>query len=70
MALSSCQHGQEAMAESLERMLPVRKVGSSSPGRVKPMTYQIGTCQYLAWYPALLGYGKNWLSQYQVNVTK
>ena len=29
--------------------LPMRKVGSLNLSRVKPMTYVINTCQYLAW---------------------
>ena len=37
-----------AVAESIERMVPVRKVGSSTPGRVESMTYKIDTCRYLA----------------------
>ena len=38
------------------------------PGRVKPMIYQIDTCRFLAWCPALLWWGKYWLDQRQDNV--
>ena len=56
--------------ESVERKLPMLKVGSSNPDRVKPMAYKVYTCRYLTWCSALLGQGKDWLVQYQDNVTK
>ena len=31
------------------------KCRSSVPGRVKPMTYKMDTCHFLAWYTALIG---------------
>ena len=42
--------------------------GSSVPFRVKPMTYQIDTCYFLAWCSALIGLGKDWLAQCWDNV--
>ena len=39
-------------------------------GAVKPMTYKIDTCRFLVWYSALKGWGKDWLAQYQENVTE
>ena len=33
------------------------------------MPYQIYTCHFLAWRSALIGYGKDWLAQFQNNVT-
>ena len=38
--------------------------------QVKPMTYKIDTCHFLAMCLALLGYGKDWLAQYQDNDTE
>ena len=32
--------------------------------------FKIDTCSSLAWYSALLGYGKDWLAQYQDNATE
>ena len=40
--------------ESAERRLPERKVRCSKLGRVKPMSYKIDTCRYLAWHLALI----------------
>ena len=42
----------------------------SIPGRVKPQTYEIDTCRFLAWRSVLLEQGKDWLSQYQDNETE
>ena len=39
-------------------------------GRVKPVNYKIDTWPHLAWRPALLGYGKDWLARYQGNMTE
>ena len=36
----------DALAESVERMFPMRKGAYSIPGSVKPMTYEIDTCLY------------------------
>ena len=44
------------------------KVRSLNPSQVKQMTYAIDT-RYLAWHSTLIGYGKDWLAQYQDNVT-
>ena len=54
----------------------VRSVGSNltprsqngTYGRVKPMTYKIDTCCFLARCSALLGEGKDWLAQCEDNV--
>ena len=44
------------VAKSVEGGGPrVGKMGSSVPGRVKPMTYQIYTRSFLAWHPTLIG---------------
>ena len=59
-----------AVAESVERRPPVREIGSSIPGRVKPMTYQIKTCRFIAWRLTLIEYGKDWLVRSQDNVTE
>ena len=47
----------------------VWKVSNLNRGRVKPTTYKIDTCRYVAWHSALLGGGKDWLAHYQDNVT-
>ena len=39
-------------------------------GQVKPMTYKIDSCHFVARHLALLGYGKDWLAQCQNNVTE
>ena len=44
----------DAMPVSVEYSLPVRKVGSSMHGRVKPITYQIYPHYFLAWRFTLL----------------
>ena len=46
---------QHVVAESVECRLHVWKVGSLKAERVKPMTYQIYTCRYLAWHSAITG---------------
>ena len=55
---------QGTVAESVECMLFVRKVGSFKPIRDKRMSYKIDRCYYLALGSALLGQGKYWLAQY------
>ena len=55
------------MAESVKRGTRMQKIRSSILGQVKPMTYKIDTCHYLAWCSALIGYGKDWLTQCQNN---
>ena len=57
------------MVQSVYHRLPIQKVGSLNPSRVKPMTYQIETCHYRAWCFALIGFDKDWFAQYQDNVT-
>ena len=54
----------DSVAESVERRLPMWKIESLKPSRVKPMTYKINTCCYLAWRSALIGYDKDWLAQW------
>ena len=44
-----------AVAESVERGPRIREMGRFVPGRVKPMTYKINACRFLAWLSALLG---------------
>ena len=60
----------EVVTEFVQRRLPVLKVGSSNPSRVKPVTYKIDTCHYLAWRLVLIGYDNDWLVQYKDNVTE
>ena len=31
----------------------MQKVRSSNPGRVKPMSYRIDTCRYIAWHTSV-----------------
>ena len=58
------------MAESVERVPRVQEIGSSVPSWVKPITYIINDCNFLAWHSVLIGYAKNWLAQCQDNVTE
>ena len=44
-----------AVVELLERGPPVWEIGSSVPSRVKPVTYKIDTCHFVAWRSALIG---------------
>ena len=44
-----------AVAESVEHWSRVREIMGSNPGRVKPMSYKIDTCHFLARCLALLG---------------
>ena len=37
------------VAESVERKPHVREIWSLVPRRIKPMTYQIDNCRFLAW---------------------
>ena len=46
------------------------EIGKSVPGRVKRITYNIDTCHSLAWCSELIGQSKDWLDQYQDNVTE
>ena len=48
------------MAESVNRKLPLREVGSLKPSQVKPMTYRIDTFRALALCSALLEQGNDW----------
>ena len=63
------QH-QGAVAESIERRPRVREIESLILGQVKPVTYKVDTCHFLAWCLALIGYGKDWLAQCQDNGTE
>ena len=45
----------DAVAESIEHWSRVRGIVDSNPGRVKPMTYKIDPCCFLARCSALLG---------------
>ena len=38
------------------------------PGEMKPMTYEIDTCRFLAWRLPLIGKGKGWFAQCEDNV--
>ena len=56
------------VVELVEHEPRVWEIRSLVPGWVKLMTYQIDTCRFLAWWSALIGYGKDWLAQCQDNV--
>ena len=43
------------VAESVEHLHRVREIVGSNPRRVKPMTYKIDTCCFLAWRLGLVG---------------
>ena len=43
------------VAEFVEHWSRMREIVSSNPDRVRPMTYQIDTCGFLARSSALLG---------------
>ena len=60
----------DAVAESVKGGTRVWEIGNLVPGRVKPITYQIYTCPFLARHSTLLEYGKDWLAQCQDNVTE
>ena len=45
---------QDAIAQSVDRRLPLWEVGSSNPSWVKPVTYKIVIWCCLAWRSALL----------------
>ena len=62
--------GQCAVAESVEPGPRVGEMGCLVSGRVKAMTYEKDTCCFLAKCAALLTKGKNWLDQWQDNVTE
>ena len=53
------------MFESVDRELPVQKIGGSVPDRINPMTSQF----ILVGHLALLGYGKDWMAKSQDNGT-
>ena len=42
------------VAESVERRPLVWEIGSLIPGQVKPMTYNVDTSCFLAWFLALI----------------
>ena len=58
------------MVEFVERGPHVREIGSLVPVGIKPMTYTIYTCRFLAWCMAFIGHGNDWLVQCQDNVTE
>ena len=43
------------LAESVERRPRMSEIGNLVPSRVKPVTYKIYTCHFLAWCSALIG---------------
>ena len=59
----------DSVAQSVDRRVHGQKVGSSNSSRVQQIPYQIDTCDYLAWYSALIGWGKDCLAQHQKSVT-
>ena len=59
-----------AVAESVEHWSRLREIVGSNTGRVKPMTYKIDTCRFLARCLVLLGQDKDWFAQCQDHVTE
>ena len=57
----------DMMVESVERWSWKQDIGSLVSSRVKPMTYQIDTCRFLACRLVLIGYGKDWLAQFKIS---
>ena len=53
-----------AVAQSVERGPHVLQIESSVPDWVKPITYQIDTCHFLARYSALTGWGNDLLAHW------
>ena len=43
------QSAPDAVVESVKRGRPSREIGSSIPGRAKPMTDKIDKCRFLGW---------------------
>ena len=48
----------------------VGEMGSLVPSLVKPITYKIDTCHFLAWLSVLSAEGKDWVALWQDNVTE
>ena len=46
--VSNCNRGLDPVADMVAHRPPIRKVGSLIHGRVKPVTYKIYTCHFLA----------------------
>ena len=46
------------------------EIGSSNPGRVKPMTYKIYIYRFQTRYSTLIGYCKDWSVQCEDNVSE
>ena len=44
-----------AAAATVVHRVPMQQVGSSIPHQVKPMTYIVGSCRYIAWCSEFLG---------------
>ena len=42
------------LGESVERVLRMHEILTLVPGRVKTMTYKIGTCRFQAWHSVLI----------------
>ena len=49
---------QDAVATKVERGLRMQVIWSLVPDQVKPITYKIDICRFLAWRLALIGLGK------------
>ena len=59
----------DAVAKSIEHVPCLRKIGSSVPGQVKPMSYKMYARHFQAWYLALVVQGKDWSARCQDNAT-
>ena len=46
-----------AVTKSVERRLSMREIEGLVPSQVKPMTYKIDVCRFLAWHLPLIGSG-------------
>ena len=65
----------DRMAECVERLCPVLgdqgiRTHGFQPWSSLTNDVKIDICCFLAWCLALLGYGKDWLAQWQDNVTE
>ena len=59
----------DVVADSMERLLCMWEIGSLVPGRVKPVTYKIETCHFLARRSASFRIGQGLISSVSGNGT-
>ena len=63
-------HVPDTLVESIEQRPQMLEFGLSIRCRVKPVTYNVDTCHFLAWHSALIGYGKDWFAECQDKLTE